>query len=470
MFRMSRPIVALGGLGLAASVAVAGNGVGGVFNLGQVNGVNARTQLQGTTATQQLLVNNRSASANSSAIYGASTGGTGVTGVSSRSVGLRGAVSAGTGVNYGVFGSAASADGYAGYFRNSSTTTDRTKGQGIRVLAAGASPNLFNAVSDASGGEFAGPTGVVGIASRREGVGVLGNAGPGATGVFGISASQVGAGGFFRNISRTGVAYGVRSLTASPNGFAGHFRNTGANGHGIRAIGGGASDSSFATEIAAAGEFAGPNGLLGIGTASNGAGVVGRGRIYGVAGTALTTTAYGVYSEGNAGVHGNLEVTGAITKGSGSFKIDHPLDPANRYLSHSFVESPDMMNIYNGNVVTDADGVATVELPSYFEALNRDPRYQLTVIGSFAAAQISQEISDNRFAIRTSEPDVKVSWQVTGIRQDAYAAAHPIVVEEDKPVAERGRYLHPVEHGMPAALSIGNALVAQAGATDAIRQ
>lgn len=38
---------------------------------------------------------------------------------------------------------------------------------------------------------------------------------------------------------------------------------------------------------------------------------------------------------------------------------------------------------------------------------------------------------------------VKVSWQVTGVRQDAYAKAHPLVVEQDKPVAERGYYLHP---------------------------
>ena len=60
------------------------------------------------------------------------------------------------------------------------------------------------------------------------------------------------------------------------------------------------------------------------------------------------------------------------------------LDPANKYLYHSFVESPDMMNVYNGNVVTDKRGMATVVLPEYFEALNSDFRYQLTVIGRFA--------------------------------------------------------------------------------------
>src|SRR6185295_9797953 len=97
------------------------------------------------------------------------------------------------------------------------------------------------------------------------------------------------------------------------------------------------------------------------------------------------------------------------------------LDPENKYLYHSFVESPDMKNIYDGNVVTDEHGNATVELPDYFEALNRDFRYQLTVIGTFAQAIIAAEIRENRFKIKTNAANVKVSWQVTGIRQDAFA-------------------------------------------------
>lgn len=84
---------------------------------------------------------------------------------------------------------------------------------------------------------------------------------------------------------------------------------------------------------------------------------------------------------GNLGCD-NLTVDGRLTKAAGSFKIDHPLDPANKYLLHSFVESPDMMNIYNGEVALDGLGKATVELPAWFEALNQDFRYQLTAIGS----------------------------------------------------------------------------------------
>jgi hypothetical protein len=152
---------------------------------------------------------------------------------------------------------------------------------------------------------------------------------------------------------------------------------------------------------------------------------------------------------GSVTVNGNLTVTGSVSKGSGSFKIDHPLDPANKYLSHSFVESPDMMNIYNGNVVTDDKGEAEVVLPDYLEALNRDFRYQLTVIGQFAQAIVGTKIKNHRFTIRTDKPGVEVSWQVTGIRQDAYANAHRIPVEEDKPAVERGYYLHPELYGAP---------------------
>jgi hypothetical protein len=154
-------------------------------------------------------------------------------------------------------------------------------------------------------------------------------------------------------------------------------------------------------------------------------------------------------------LEGNVNVTGNLSKGGGSFKIDHPLDPADKYLYHSFVESPDMMNIYNGNIFTDKRGLATVTLPDYFGALNRDFRYQLTVIGQFAQAIVLKKLNHNRFTIKTSKPDVEVSWQVTGIRQDAYANAHRIPVEENKPPQEQGHYLHPELFGASSDLAIG---------------
>jgi hypothetical protein len=151
---------------------------------------------------------------------------------------------------------------------------------------------------------------------------------------------------------------------------------------------------------------------------------------------------------------GNVQIIGNLSKSSGSFKIDHPLDPANEYLYHSFVESPDMMNIYNGNVTTDANGEAVIQLPDWFDALNKDFRYQLTPIGQFAQAIVLQEIAGNQFTIATDKPNVKVSWQVTGIRHDPYADAYRIPVEEEKPADERGNYLHPELYGQPESMGI----------------
>jgi hypothetical protein len=132
-----------------------------------------------------------------------------------------------------------------------------------------------------------------------------------------------------------------------------------------------------------------------------------------------------------------VNVGGTLAKHSGTFKIDHPLDPANQYLYHSFVESPDMMNIYNGSVTTDKHGLATVILPAYFEALNRDFRYQLTPVGQFAQAMVAEKVNGNRFVIKTNKPGVEVSWQVTGIRHDDWANQHRIQVEEPKPESLR---------------------------------
>jgi len=146
---------------------------------------------------------------------------------------------------------------------------------------------------------------------------------------------------------------------------------------------------------------------------------------------------------------GDVNVTGTLTKGAGAFRIDHPLDPENKYLSHSFVESPDMKNIYDGVAVFDAAGEATVTLPDWFEALNEDFRYQLTPMGAAFVPYVASEIAGNQFTIGGGIPGRKVSWQVTGIRHDAYANANRIQVEEMKPAAAVGTYLHPDAFGQP---------------------
>lgn len=152
--------------------------------------------------------------------------------------------------------------------------------------------------------------------------------------------------------------------------------------------------------------------------------------------------------------NGDVVVAGSLAKSGGTFKIDHPLDPDNKYLYHSFVESPEMMNIYNGNITTDANGFATVILPDYFETLNKDFRYSLTVIGSFAQAMVKEEVKGNKFVIQTNQPATKVSWMVTGVRQDPYANAHRVQPEVAKEPENRGKYLNPKEWGKPETAGI----------------
>jgi len=150
----------------------------------------------------------------------------------------------------------------------------------------------------------------------------------------------------------------------------------------------------------------------------------------------------------------DVDIQGTLSKSAGSFKIDHPLDPENKYLYHSFVESPDMMNVYNGNIILDNNGEAIVELPEWFEVLNKDFRYQLTCIGGYAPVYIAEEISNNSFKISGGTPGMKISWQVTGIRQDPYANENRIQVEVEKPDKETGHYLHYKEYNQPIEKSI----------------
>jgi hypothetical protein len=163
-------------------------------------------------------------------------------------------------------------------------------------------------------------------------------------------------------------------------------------------------------------------------------------------------------STGSAGFFsGSVTVTGFIFKQGGGFQIDHPLDPANKYLNHSFVESPDMMNVYNGNVTLDANGEAVVEMPEWFEALNRDFRYQLTAIGAPGPnLYIAEKMANGQFKIAGGVPGGEVSWQVTGIRKDAFAEAHRIPVEQAKTPAEQNHFLEPELFGQPETQAIKN--------------
>ncbi|MBZ0097977.1 MAG: hypothetical protein K8F30_02780, partial [Taibaiella sp.] len=227
-----------------------------------------------------------------------------------------------------------------------------------------------------------------------------------------------------------------------------------------RAILGHAGNSSVENQglfgFANGGSTGGNVGVFGLGYPTT----TSSGNSFGVYGNALGgANNLGIYGTnsgtGYAGYFsGNAAVTGSLSKGGGTFKIDHPLDPENKYLYHSFVESPDMMNIYNGNITTDGNGVAEVTLPAYFEALNKDFRYQLTVVGTFAQAIVAEKVQGNRFVIKTDKPNVEVSWQVTGVRKDKFADAHRVVPEVEKEEQYKGRYLHAKEYGKPVESSI----------------
>jgi hypothetical protein len=160
---------------------------------------------------------------------------------------------------------------------------------------------------------------------------------------------------------------------------------------------------------------------------------------------------FGQSRDGFAGFFsGNVRVTGKLVKSGIFFQIDHPLDPQNKYLLHSGVESPDMKNVYDGIAQLDEDGSAWIALPEWFEELNRDYRYQLTALGGPAPdLHIAEEIAENRFRIAGGATGMSVSWQKTGFRKDAWAERNRIVVEEDKPEEARGTYLHPEAFGQP---------------------
>jgi hypothetical protein len=148
---------------------------------------------------------------------------------------------------------------------------------------------------------------------------------------------------------------------------------------------------------------------------------------------------------GAVGISGNLSVSG-----SKFFRIDHPLDPANKFLTHAAIESYEVLNLYSGKIVLDGSGQALVQLPDWFEAENTDFRYQLTAIGQPGPnLHVAEEIHNNQLRIAGGSPGMKVSWQVTGVRQDAWVKAHPMQVETEKPANERGYYLQPELFGQP---------------------
>jgi hypothetical protein len=159
-----------------------------------------------------------------------------------------------------------------------------------------------------------------------------------------------------------------------------------------------------------------------------------------------------------ADFYGDVAVHGHLKKSGGGFQIDHPLDPSAKYLNHSFVESAERKNVYDGVVILNARGEASIGLPEWLETLNRDFRYQLTPLGaSTPDLHISQEIKRGIFKISGGKKGVRVCWQVTGVRRDKWAVANPLTVEERKTRREKDTYSHPEVFGRRAGQSVRTA-------------
>lgn len=359
-------------------------------------------------------------------------------------------------------------------------------------------PGQFG-TSDGDDGVFASTNASshVGVFGSNKATAAPSGGGAGGAGVFGLSVSPGAAGVFGANNSTQGVGVQGNGPDAGVSGFS--DRGAGVRSHSNQgnAVEGFAHDPNGSAILAINDAKTAPTlndgsphgcgvlgvttvpgsaGLFGANNSAQGVGVQGNGPEAGVSG--FSTNGNGVVGfsrqgdaiQGNAGIGGNaihgrggtfaglfeggvriqggsLEVLKSgdiggeisaqnIVAHSKSFRIDHPLDPIRKYLIHATVESSEMLNLYSGVMVLDENGEAEVALPEWFEALNRDFRYQLTCLGSFAPVYVARKIADNRFKIAGGHPGLEVSWQVAGTRHDRWAREHPFAAVVEKPREE----------------------------------
>ena len=236
--------------------------------------------------------------------------------------------------------------------------------------------------------------------------------------------------------------------------------------------------STGTADVASRGNNARTNGGIGVeGVGYNGvSGITSQEDGYGVFGqnTSTTSTTYdevgvggvggfvGVEGQSASGGYGvaSLDRIYAMTDlasgGTKTFMIDHPLDPANKYLRHFAIESNEVLNVYRGNVICNELGEAVVVLPSYFSAINVDFSYQLTPIGAPAGLYIKSKVKDGQFIIAGGTPGMEVSWQLYAQRNDAYMQNTPGAgnAEPEKEARNKGRYFRPDFYGQPAEKAI----------------
>lgn len=382
-----------------------------------------------------------------------------IVGTTSAPSGRSGVVGRANGSNNGVYGQSDIA-GYSGVWGNNTAA----RGQGYGVTGFSASPDGYAIWAHNTGGGHGlyadSQSGVAVFGQNAAGTGVDGRS-AGGVGVHG--ASQSGRGGLFEVTHERGQAPALMALTVG-EGDAADFAVFGANGgSAVNAYSFAASTTLTVANIsgnptaefsATAATTEGYN-LATFYSRNDGNGAT---AIYATSQDTTSPDGYQVWAgvfDGSVWVRDFFHVAGTFTCPNKFFRIDHPLDPANKYLVHASVEAPDRTNLYAGAVVLDADGKAAVALPPWFEALNRDVCYQLTCVGGHAPVYVSKEIHANQFRIAGGHAGLKVCWQLTGVRHDAAAKANPVLVEQDKHLSDKGRYQDAAAHGVSEDQRIG---------------
>ena len=141
---------------------------------------------------------------------------------------------------------------------------------------------------------------------------------------------------------------------------------------------------------------------------------------------------------------GDFTITGAISKGSGSFKIPHPLSSksSTHNLVHSFLEGPQADLIYRGKVVLSG-GSAEVNIDTVsnmtdgtFVALNDD--VQCFTSNESGFTMVKGSVSGNVLTITAEDNSCTdtISWMVVGERKDAHMISTNWTDENGKVIVE----------------------------------
>ncbi len=388
--------------------------------------------------------------------------------------GVKGEALASTGTNYG------------GHFENASSS-----GRGVYAYTSHASGTTyagkFHSASTSGTGVYGYAMantgtnyGVHGETDSPAGVGVYGE-GP-DLGVSGYASATTGVvyGGYFESpsdqasavrafaTSTTGVTYGIYGRSYSEtDGSIGVYGRSSYNttvgetwgvyglseGHGGRGVYGRSSNTSVNSD--GRGGYFLSNGGLGVGVEGEAPNIGVRAAATATVGTNYGLSATSSSASGWAGYFaGNVHVTGTLSKGGGSFVIDHPLDPENKLLRHNFVESPENLLIYRGTAKLDSQGEAVVEMPEYFEALTKESEasVHLTPEGKPFLTGYRWQADHTAFTAY-GDPNREVAWMVMADRDDPVMRQLARPVEEEKSPSssfcDKGELLYPTAYGYP---------------------